>query len=276
MRSLRFGLLLFLLSLCLSVWAQQTANQQQASAASGGQDPQAVGVLNQSLAAAGGATAIRAITDYTATGNVSYHWNPEEEGTVAIQGLGVTGIRIDAYLPSGVRSQAIHEGQTSIKGPQGNLWQYPPSYSIPSSEAFPYQPPLFPSGLVMPYLPLALVLNNARYSISYLGVVQVDGQSVHDIQVQRILANPTKPDSMAWYHRIDFFITVDTLQIVMTQDNVPNNVVHQVRFSNYKQLGGILVPFAISERMGGQNTNDFQLSQVNFNLGLQDSAFVIQ
>jgi hypothetical protein len=104
----------------------------------------------------------------------------------------------------------------------------------------------------------------------------VDGQSVQHIQVQRILPNQTKQESTDEYRRMDFFINVDTLQIIMEQDTVPRNVVHQIRFSNYKQVGGLLVPFMISEQMGGQNTNDFQLSQVNLNLGLQDSAFVIQ
>jgi hypothetical protein len=41
-------------------------------------------------------------------------------------------------------------------------------------------------------------------------------------------------------------------------------------------VNGILVPFSINEQMGGQKTRDIQLTQISFNTGLQDAAFVLQ
>ena len=274
MRFVRFGLLICLFLLALSGRAQQS--QQSTTPTPAPQDPQAVSVLNQALAVAGGAPLIKTISDYTATGNVTYHWNPEAQGPVTIRGFGLGQIRIDANLPSGTHSEAILDGQTTRKTVDGKLWQYPPSSSVPSSDAMIYQPPLFPSGLVIPHMQLAVVLNSPRYSIIYKGIVQVDGKSAHDVQVQGVMPGQAGTDSMTQYHLIDFFIDQDTFQVVMTQDNVPKNIVHQVRYSNYAQAGGVLVPFSISERMGGQNTRDFELTQINFNTGLQDSAFVIQ
>jgi putative transposase len=73
MRSARFGLLVFLLT-GVSVWAQQPASSQQATTpTTAPQDPQAVNVLNQVLAVAGGAPALRAIQDYTGFGNIAEH-----------------------------------------------------------------------------------------------------------------------------------------------------------------------------------------------------------
>jgi len=238
-------------------------------------DPQAVSVVNQALIVAGGIPAISAIADYTATGNITYHWNPEAQGTVNVRGLGFDKIRVDASLPSGVHSLVISAGQTTTKNKDGAVSQYPPPYPVPSSDAFLYQPPMFPGSLVLPHTQLTVVLNNPRFSISYKGIVQLDGNSVHDVQVQPILPGQTQPDSMTEYHTIDFFIDTTTLQLVMTQDNVPKHIVHQIRYSDYRNVGGVQVPFSIGEQMGGQKTRDIQLSQISFNTGLQDSDFAL-
>lgn len=83
-------------------------------------------------------------------------------------------------------------------------------------------------------------------------------------------------DPMSKYHAREFFIDTLTLQIVMTQDLVPKNVVQQIHYSNYAAVSGILVPFAISEELGGQKTWTIQVTQMTFDSGLQDSAFVVQ
>jgi hypothetical protein len=274
MRSALYAGFFFLLLFPFSIWGQQTP--QATTPPPAPQDPQAVAVLNQALAAAGGTAAMEAITDYTATGTATYHWDPEEQGTITIQGLGLTAIRLDANLPSGTHSEAIHDGQTSRKSTDRRSWQYPPPYPVPTSDTFPYQPPIFPAGLFLPAGQLAAVLSRPRYAITYKGIVQVDGNSVHDVQVQRTLPGQTQPDSMTQYHLIDFFIDPNTFQVVMTQDNVPKNVVHQVRYANYTKSGDVLVPFSISEQTDGQRTREIQLNHITFNTGLQDSAFVIQ
>jgi hypothetical protein len=184
------------------------------------QDAQAVTILNQALAVAGGAVAIKAIADYTATGNVTYHWNPEEQGSLTVQASRLIDIRFDSNLPSGLHSESIHDGQTSTKNPDGYVRQYPPSHPISSAEAFPYQAPLFPGTLLLPQSVLAFVTSNPRFNISYSGIVQVDGISVHDIRMQLILPNAAQTDGMAEYHAIDFFIDPTTNQITMTQDSV--------------------------------------------------------
>jgi hypothetical protein len=86
MRFTRFSLLLCFLILNVSVRSQQT--QPLSTPPPAPKDPQAVSVLNQALTVAGGAAAIRAIADYTATGNITYHWNPEVQGVVTVRGLG--------------------------------------------------------------------------------------------------------------------------------------------------------------------------------------------
>ncbi len=236
------------------------------------QDPQAVSVLNQALTAAGGATAHRAVTDYTASGTITYHNNPDVQGTVSVKGLNSVAIRIDATLPTGVRSWAVHDGVATTKHENGKLSVAANPPNVPSSDAFPYQTPLFPSSIAFPYHQLTTVLASP-FSISYKGITQVDGHSVHDIQVQRVSAGGFDP--MRQYHAREFFIDTTTLQIVMSQDLVPYNVVHQVHYSNYTVVSGVLVPFGIAEQLGGTPTWTIQLGQFAFNSGLQDSAFAL-
>jgi hypothetical protein len=239
-------------------------------------DPQAVSVLNQTLSAAGGITAIQSLADYTATGNITYHWNPEEQGTVTVVGLGVDQIRLDANLSRGIYSSVISAGQSSTKTEDGELTRYPPPYRVPSSDAYQYQPPMFPASLVVPHMQLATIVNNPRYGISYKGIVQLDSGSVYDVLVQRVLPGQTQPDSMAEYHTIELFIDANTLHVVMTEDNVPKHIVHQIRYSDYRSVNGVLIPFSISEQMSGQKTREIQLTQFNFNTGLQNAAFALQ
>jgi hypothetical protein len=274
MRVVRNGLVgcLFL----FNVLAFAQATQQTATPATAPKDPQAVSVLNQALSVAGGTTAIQALADYTATGNITYNWNPEEQGTVTVLGLGADQIRLDANLARGIHSSVISAGRSSTKTEDGRVTQYPPPYPVPSSDVYEYQPPMFPGSLVVPHIQLSTVLNSPRFNISYNGIVQLDGNSVHDIQVQRVLPGQTQLDNIDEYLTIEFFVDVKTFQIVMTQDNVPKHIVHQIRYSDYRLVNGVLVPFSISEQMGGQKTREIQITQIKFNTGLQGSAFALQ
>jgi hypothetical protein len=289
MRSARSAWIICLYFLAVPVWSQQaqipapqpqpiTPQQTQPVAIlpPATKDPLAVSVLNQSLSGAGGALAIKAVADYTATGNIIYHWNPEVQGGVTVRGLGLGQLRVDANLPRGMHSSVISGGQTSTKAEDGAVSQYPPPYPVPSSDAFPYQPPMFPGSLVLPHTQLAAVLNDPLFSISDKGVVQIDGHAVHDIQAQMVFPGQTQPDNMAEYQIIDFFIDTSTIQLVMIQDNVPKHIVHQIRYSDYKTVSGVLVPFSIGEEMGGQKTREIRLDQASFNTGLQDAEFSLR
>lgn len=269
---LRVLLPILFITVCIPVRAQQA---QATTTTAAPQDAQAVSVLNQAVSVAGGAQALKAVTDYTGTGNITYQSNSGLQGTVTVEGLGSIDVRVDATIPTGVRSWAIADGITTLKNENGTISK--PSAinpKVPSSDAFPYQTPLFPSSLAFPYRQLANILSNPNFSISYKGVVQVDGHSVHDIQAERVGAG--KVDPMSKYHARELFIDSSTFQIVMTQDTVPKNVIHQIHYSNYTAVSGVLVPFAIAEELAGQRTWTIQLSQITFNSGLQDSAFVLQ
>src|SRR5258708_7892983 len=111
MRLLRFGLLFSFLLVTISVSAQQTAPLPTLLVPKPPDDAQALDVLGRALNAAGGATALGTIADYTASGAVTYHWGGKDvEGTVTLSGRGLDQFRMDSNLPTGLRSWAASRG----------------------------------------------------------------------------------------------------------------------------------------------------------------------
>jgi hypothetical protein len=141
------------------------------------------------------------------------------------------------------------------------------------NEQLHIQPPFNPTRLILPYLPLIPGLNSTYVSISYRGIAQIDGQTVHDIQLQRILPIVNANQHFAAYLTTELFIDSSTFQVVMMQDFLAQHGVRQVRYSDYRPVNGVLVPFSISEQIEGQPTWQIQLSQINFNAGILDSDF---
>ena len=262
MRYARFGLLLCFLLFNISLWGQQT--QPGIAPPPAPKDPQAITIVSQALSVAGGTTAIAVINDYTATGNITYHSDQGVQGSVTVQGLGLNQYRLDASLPKGVRSWAVTDGRMSQKAEDGSV---KPMHS---------QLPMNLSGLVVPYLELSIALKSPAFGLSNKGVIEVNGRSAYDIQVQRVATGITRPTRVDGFFTRDYFVDASTFQVVMTQDLLPDHAFRQLQYSDFRPISGVLVPFSISEVAGSQQTWSMQLSQITFNTGLQDSAFVLQ
>lgn len=263
MRSMRFGLLLCLLLLNISVWAQQSQAPQVQSTAL--KDPQAVNIANQAVAVGGGKSAILTVTDYTVSGTIIYHQDQDVQGSVTLHGLGLGEFREDSTLPTGVRSFSINSnGAVVSKNENG----------IARNLNFNYQAPLMKSSVVIPCWQLAAALNDPLFAVSYKGTTQIDGFTVYDIRIQ--LTPPGPPDAngiVAEYFGADFFIDPTTFQVRMTQDVVGRHSGRKVRYSSYEPVSGILIPFLIDEEIDGQRIRTIQLNQTVLNSGLQDSDF---
>jgi hypothetical protein len=236
------------------------------------QDAQAVNILNQAVSRAGGVQEVSAVTDYSAAGSITYHGHSDVKGSVTIIGLNTTDFRLDATLATGVRSWAVVYGVVATKDEKGRITRFASPPNVASTDFFPHQTPLFPSSLGFPYRQLVAILNNPIFKISYIGTEQLNGLSVQHIRAQRTLPNQIGADE---YHTRDFFIDA-TFKIVMTRDAIPHHIVHEVHYAGYTAVNGILVPFLISEQLGGQPTWSIELTGMAFNTGLQESAFVLQ
>lgn len=281
LRPSQFGFLLALFLLNLSLWGQQApmstlqseatvgvANQSAATPPPSTNDPQAVSVVTQALIAAGGTNSINTINDYSATGNITHHLTKDIQGSVSVRAHGLEQFRLDANLPTGLLSQII-DGELTVKTEDGQISK--PYYDAPFS----------PIRLVLPQVFLSNALNSpvvgdsSGYVLSYKGVVQVDGRSAQDVQVQLVIPAEGDPNgSFRTSHTVDFLIDSLTLQVVMTKELLTVVSERVVRYSDYRNVNGVAVPFAISESTDGYLQSWLlQLDEVTFNVGLLDSDF---
>src|SRR5258708_11564073 len=102
-------------------------------------DPQALTVLTQAVNAIGGARALAAVQDFTASGTITFNWAGEPvEGSLAVQGKGLNQFRMDASLPGGTRCLVINGYAGAITAPSGAKTLLPTSNALTSrSLTFP-------------------------------------------------------------------------------------------------------------------------------------------
>lgn len=268
----------FLFFLALSIQAQEMSVEP-AKRPEATRDPQALAVIAQSLAMAGGERTWAGLRDYTAFGNIVSYQSKDEQiyGTVTLRGREARQFRMDANLPLGMRSYSIGEGRSTTKDEHGNISRPPDEGAVlPSSDGFPQREPLFPGSLALPHQQLLAALKlGRRYSIAYKGTSELDGRSVHCLRIEQL--SPTAEidpgDEMPRYRTLDVYLDVSSLQVLATEALVPRNVLRRMSYSDYRTVNGVLVPFSIGEELGGQKIWRITLDQVTFNSGLQDANF---
>lgn len=254
----------FLLALALPFFSKISPAQTTAT-----KDAQAVSILQSCLQAAGGTQAIAAIRDFKAIGTITYNWaNQDVQGSVTVRGRGTEQFRLDADLPDGRLSWAVNNGDGFYQKLDGSTKHifYPNAVNFGS--------------LTFPYIFLAASLTDPATSISYVGAVTKNDHKTYDVRLQRTLPPGSDPNGiLTKLTKKDFFIDTATFQILSTSDMVhPEKATtidmpHEMQFSGYKVIDGVLVPSSIAETIVGQHTYTIQLNQVTFNTGLQDSDF---
>ena len=123
-------------------------------------------------------------------------------------------------------------------------------------------------------------MQDTSWSISYIGLVNHGGQQAYDIRFQKIFPQSSDPSGFqSSVTKADFFIDPNTFSILGVQDRAypkygeAGNSPHEMEFSNYQVVSGILVPFNMTDLIAGQQTVTIQLSQFTFNSGLTDADF---
>jgi hypothetical protein len=247
--------------------AQQTATQQSPPPLQ--RDAQAISILSQALNAAGGATRLGAIQDFTGTGTITYNWAGEAvPGSVTVFGKGLNEFRMDANVPSGTQSFIVN-GQagslTLLNRPKTKL----PVYSVMTA-----------GSLTFPAARIANVLSDSSISISYSGLIAWSGSQVYRVHV----VPPLDPalnagTTLSGLGEFDLYVDPATYQLVGFAEKVwwgndlKQSYLHEIAFSNYTPTNGLSVPFAITEKFGGQQTWSISLSSLTFNTGLSDTLF---
>jgi hypothetical protein len=231
-------------------------------------DPQALAILAQVMNAAGGETTLSAINDFTASGVIVYYWPVEgAQGPVTVCGKGLSRFRVDATLPTGVRSWAVNDGSGSTNETDGTV------------TLIPYHNATNLGSLTFPLAHVLAALRDSGTNIRYLGLVTVDGRQAHQVRVEPFATEGDPGNMISKLNAKDFFIDSATYQIasmrhMMHPDgNSTIDYPHEIEFSDYRAIDGLLVPFSMMEKIGGNRAWTIQLVQVTFNSAPPDTIF---
>jgi hypothetical protein len=257
----------FALAVKWCIFALPASAQQAPTTAT--QNPQAVALLTQSLNAMGGISAISAIQDYTGTGTITYNWaNEPVQAAATVQSMGVNTLRVDSNLNTGTQTWALDRMAGVFIAPSGTR-RNASFYNLATA-----------GGLTFPALRLVSILQSTATTVTYVGQVTRNGTTAY--QVHCVLpANASTPPApnLPAFGAFDLFIDATSLLVVSLQEtayaesNFQVSFLHEIDFSNYQTVGGVAVPFAIAESIGGQRTWSLSLSSLSFNSGLTEAVF---
>lgn len=255
------SLAIFALSPCSA--AQQPAAAQQAPP-----------LLQRAMTAlAGGA----AIADVTLTGTARrIAGSDDESGAVTLKALASGESRADFSFPSGPRSEVRGPSQGAnigvSSGPDGVR------HSIPQHNV------MTDSSWFFPGLTLARLLTPQHYAVSYVGHETRNGRAVEHLTASQTFTDlPANVAPMFQrLSRIDIFLDSTTmLPAALALNTHPDSdmgldIPIEIRFSDYRPVGGASVPFRIQKFLNNGLILDIQINTVNLNTGLAASAFNVQ
>jgi hypothetical protein len=233
-------------------------------------DSKAISVLAQVLTAAGGIPSFASIRDFSATGKITYFERGDvEAGDVMLRGRGTSEFRLDATLPSGPRSLVVQDGRHASKlETDGKLTTMPIHNAVTVG------------ALSLPYLEILEALNEPSTSITTMEGIEIDGQIVSQIRVQRHFSPKLDPAGALTRATFkDFLIDPSTHMILGTSDvihpvrTLTENLPHQIRYADYRSVNGVQMPFAITETIAWGKTWTIRLDSISFNSGLSKSDF---
>lgn len=233
---------------------------------------QAISILKQSVAVAGGSSVVGSIQDYAGSGTISYfEGGSEVPGSVAVYAKGLSQFRLDANLPEGLRSQVVNSSDGLVSG----------STKDDSSvlTPIPYHNAVSYGSLTLPVLHLLAALNDPATNILYLGLTSANGQQLHQIRIEPLATEGDPGNLDSRLRSRTFYIDPISFQITRVATTLhPDydstvDFSRTVDFSDYRMINGILVPFSMIETIDGHRAWVIQLSQVALNSGLSDAVF---
>lgn len=241
-------------------------------------EPDAVTILVQSVASAGGANALSSIEDFSATGTITYFWGGQEaSGSATVRARGKDQFSLESQLPDGKRLFIVSHGKGKAFEPDGKVTDLPFRNT-------------FNLGIVtFPYISVAAAISDPLTSVTSAPARQVVSvtnlepikplaPNVYGIRVQRHFSTDAS-DSLSKLTVTDYWVDTNSGLIVQVDDTMHSAMIpgreypHEIDLGNYKRINGISVPMDVSDKVNGQLLWKLNLDTVNFNVGLSDSDF---
>jgi len=214
------------------------------------------------------------LTDVTLTGSAHYIAGSDDEtGTATLKAIAGAS-RIDLNLSSGPRSEIYN----SSGGSPAGTWSGPDGVS----HAISFHNLLTDPAWFFPAFPITHGLSSG-YGATYVGHETRDGQAVEHLTIAQISAvqSPHGAPQITHLSRMDFFLDSTTFLPAVTTFNIhPDNnalldIPIEVRFSDYRAVNGVQVPFHVQKFLNNGLILDLQFQTAALNTGLATSQFQV-
>ena len=238
-------------------------------------DVEAVSLLRQSLAAMTNGVPV---SDVALSGTATrIAGSDQESGQAALEAKGTQESRVSLSLSN----YALTEARNFVDGaPEGT---YAGSDGIAHQLA---QHNCFTDAAwFFPALPsLASGLSGQSADVSYIGQETLYGRAVQHVTVWQSASSPDVAAVKAIAHlsAIDWYLDSASAMPIAVRftahppENSSADMAVEVRFSNYQQVNGILLPFHIEKFLNGGLVLDLTIGSATINSGLPDSDFILQ
>ena len=262
MRATRFtSLVLAILSIPQLTVAQQTASS----------STQASQLLQKSLAALQGNTSLNDVTLSGTARRIA--GSDDETGTATFKGLAVTSSRVDLSLPSGARSEI----RTVSKNCPVGSWIGPDGVSHPvANHNLSTDPGWFAA------FTLASVLSAQNVVVTEIGTETRNGQSVIHLSTGLLTQGGGDVAKLAQHlSQTDIFLDANTLlPSAFTFNTHPDSNAFldlpiEIRFSDYRSVNGIQIPFHVQKFLNNSLILDLQFQTAVLNTGLSAADFSV-
>jgi hypothetical protein len=259
----------FVFSLGLTI--QISAGQAQTSSQPAVSDPQAMTLAAQSLSAMGSSAGASALADSRATGVLTMYFGSPVQMNITLESKGLTRTRIVVQQATGTSVQVMNGGQSAIQNPDGSIHQLVQVNLF--AERVGHIPAL--SLLAEIHNPIALVemISTSSANNTPDDVIAVSlGQSSDPVQlmIQQRLSR-----TLFYINHASGFVDKVDYGYYSESPNSGRRMEIQDVFSDYRNIGGVAVPFHRTTYCDGRLESDLQLSSVNFNVGIPATDFIV-
>jgi hypothetical protein len=267
------ALALLSIFVCASGLTAQQSTTSQPTPSASQQSGQAVALLGQALQALGPG----AVKDVILTGTARrIAGSDDESGTVVLKALSTDEAEMDLDFPSGQRSEAVGD---SDKGRVGK-WTGPDG----QAHAMARHNLILDSAWFFPTLMLPRMGAFKMSAFSFVGSETLDGRAVEHLTAWQQFPNLTGEPARLLQHlsQVEIYLDSSTLLPVALAFNThPDNdalvdIPIEVRYSDYRAVNGVQVPFHVQKFMNNTLVLDLQFQSATLNSGLTPSSISAQ
>jgi hypothetical protein len=227
-------------------------------------DPQAVALLQKSISVMGVPP-----SDSTATGSVTtVAGSATQQGTVTILTRGLAQTSIQFQMPDNPWTVVFASGQAN-------------KLETTQTTVYPLELAASSQCLYFPLPFLSSILNNADYSVQYIGQENLGSSTANHVVVQNTFNSTPTYKFLSPFTVADIWIDASSglpLKIGMIRRDgggsapkIPISVV----YSNYQTVSGVRYPFTIQEYVTETLWATINIQSIAFSTGLTDSSFPV-